>query len=657
MSIAGGVAAPSANAVGPTATRASSIVLPEWLSVLNTYRSMSGLPAVSPNSTWSEGDRNHACYMTMNGMGHDEVSWMPGYTASGDTAAALSNVAVNTATGLTARYWLELWLTGPFHAIGLLRHNLVSAGYGDCVNPSAPVWHSAAALNVISGLGSVTRPSTPIVFPGNGTTTSLDRFVAETPSPVEMCGWSGPAGLPLIAMMPETPSGTITATLTGPSGPLQVCRLSAGNTPAGFAQDTLRGDNAVVVVPRDPLSPGLHVATVRTGTRTVTWSFVVDPSAPPVTTPPSASPIGSPTAFTPLAPTRVLDTRQVGGGGRLTAGSVRPVQIAGQAGVATGSTGVTVNLTVVRPAAGGYVTAYPCTDTVPTVSTVNFAAGQTIANLATVSLSATGALCVHSTAATDVLIDVAGANGVHGTHGLQPVTPTRVFNSRDGAGERLVPDAEYALDLRSWVDGGDAVEVSMVAIGATAPGYLTLWPCGELRPTVSNVNYEAATVRSNHATVIVGRDAELCLASSAPVHVVVDLHAVMTLAATGRFTATTPFRLVDTRSMQFEALQAGFGGSPATGGATVQLAVAGTRGIPADARGVVVNITVAGARGNGWVTAWPCGSISAVSTMNYDALSARASATVLSLSAGGTTCLLTSQTAHLIVDVVGWWTS
>ena len=41
--------------------------------------------------------------------------------------------------------------------------------------------------------------------------------------------------------------------------------------------------------------------------------------------------------------------------------------------------------------------------------------------------------------------------------------------------------------------------------------------------------------------------------------------------------------------------------------------------------------------------------------MNYDASAARASAAVLTVSATGTTCLLTSRTAHVLIDVVGWW--
>ncbi|HUC33851.1 MAG TPA: hypothetical protein VMS14_10625 [Ilumatobacteraceae bacterium] len=631
---------------------ATHVVQPEWLSVLNSYRTMSNLAPVTMNSSWSDADRNHACYMTLNGMGHDELPTKPGYTSSGDTAAALSNIAVNTALGLPDRYWLELWLTGPFHAIGLLRHNLLSVGYGDCENPST-YWHSAAALNVIAGLGNVTRPAAPIVFPGNGATTTLDRFIAETPSPVEMCGWSGEAGLPLIAMLPEAPSGTVSASLSGPGGALQVCPLWSGNTPAGWGRDTLRGDNAVVVVPRARLQPGVHTATVRAGTRVVTWSFVVDPAAPSITSVPSASPIGAPSGYTPLAPTRILDTRQADGGGRLTAGTVRRISVAGRAGVVTGSTGVAINVTAVRPAANGFLTAYPCTASQPAVSSVNFRAGQTIANLAHVSLAADGALCVVSSAATDVVIDVAGAYGPGGTHALRSLTPLRLLDTRTN-GARLAAGSEYSIDPQGNTAAGDAVEVSVVATAAVAAGYLTLWPCGQPKPTVSNLNYETGGARSNHAVVFVG-DGGLCVASSTDVHVVVDLNGVMSTEPAARFTATAPFRLVDTRSLQFEALQAGFGGSAVPGGATVRLTAAGARGIPSGVSALVVNITVVGAGGGGWVTVWPCGTASTASTMNYDAAAARASAAVLTVSPSGSTCVLTSQTAHVLIDVVGWW--
>ena len=120
-------------------------------------------------------------------------------------------------------------MSGPFHAIGVLRPNLQSVGFGKCDLTDTPTWHSGATLDVLRGLTSEPRPAQPVLFPGNGATTNLDRFIAETPSPLTFCGWSGAAGLPIIAMMPE-PAVNPAASIVGPNGPIEACVLSAANT-------------------------------------------------------------------------------------------------------------------------------------------------------------------------------------------------------------------------------------------------------------------------------------------------------------------------------------------------------------------------------------------------------------------------------------------
>ena len=137
-------------------------------------------------------------------------------------------------------------MSGPFHAVGILRANLTQTSYGQCsspTNPSTTTWRSAATLDVIRGLASAAEPSTPIVFPGNGATTSLTRFVAESPDPRTFCGWSGQSvGLPLLALMPAGVSSA-GATITGPNGPVATCVLHGANT-TGIASSILGGDNA-----------------------------------------------------------------------------------------------------------------------------------------------------------------------------------------------------------------------------------------------------------------------------------------------------------------------------------------------------------------------------------------------------------------------------
>ena len=237
-----------------------------------------------------------------------------GYTVEGDVAGNSSNVAVSSTASTNALGHIDLWMTGPFHAIGILRPSLTQASYGQCSsppNPSTTPWKSAGVLDVLRGQTGSWRPSGPIVFPGNGATTSRTRFIAESPDPRTYCGWSGrTVGLPLIAMMPGTATAA-SATLTGPNGPVPTCVLTQGNTD-GVASAILGGDNAVVVVPDAPLVTGTYTASVTSNGGSAQWSFNVDPNAPlaptqvaPTTTTASERcrgvPVGHPVPFRRLA--------------------------------------------------------------------------------------------------------------------------------------------------------------------------------------------------------------------------------------------------------------------------------------------------------------------------------------------------------------------
>ena len=85
---------------------------------------MSGVGPVSANAEWSAQDQAHSCYMLQNGITHDESPGNPGYSSGGDIAGNSGNVAVSSSVTASARNHIDLWMTGPFHAIGILRHNL-----------------------------------------------------------------------------------------------------------------------------------------------------------------------------------------------------------------------------------------------------------------------------------------------------------------------------------------------------------------------------------------------------------------------------------------------------------------------------------------------------------------------------------------------------
>jgi uncharacterized protein YkwD len=633
----------------------------DWLGAVNAYRHMSGLEPVTANASWSQGAREHSCYMVRNStLTHYQDPALPGATPAGAHAGRNGNVAVSPDPYTTARFMIELWLTAPFHAIGMLRPELRHVGYGSCsdTNRSAQ-WRSAATLNVLDGLTGPRGPR-PVVFPGNGARTSLSRFIAESPDPVQLCGWSGAAGLPLIAMLPARVT-TATATLRGPGGPEQVCVLHAHNSADPVARSVMASENAVVVVPRNPLGPGSWAVTVASDGGNVNWGFVVDPHAPllrpgatapppKVNTPAPDVKVGAgPGGFDAIDPVRVVDTRSGVGSARLRAR--KPVMFT-LTNVPPGTVAVSLNATAVGGSGPGFVTLYDCADKVPTVSTLNYTAGAVVPNGAVVPVNARRQVCAYAHTDVDLVLDVNGWVTSSSSSGFTPTGPTRIFDSRSNGG-RLVPyrTTRVAVSGTAGVpDSASAVSVNVTVVDADRAGFVTVWPCGTPRPAVSNINVTAGQTRANNVNVKLGGGA-VCVEGMVGADLVVDVSGFFSPDGSG-FTQVSPTRLVDTRDAN-PVLHAGLPGRPVFGREVVRLKVAGRRGVPGDVRAVVVNVTAVSAHGDGYVTVWACdGPVPSVSTLNYRAGGPPvANGAFVRLSRTGELCMLSHRTAHLVLDV------
>ncbi len=116
-----------------------------------------------------------------------------------------------------------------------------------------------------------------------------------------------------------------------------------------------------------------------------------------------------------VAPSRLLDTRVAIGapGATVAAGATLNLQVTGRGGVpATGVTAVILNVTVVGPGGGGYLTAFPTGDVRPLASNLNFATGQTAPNLVVAKLGGGGTVSLYNGGgAAHLVADVAGWYG------------------------------------------------------------------------------------------------------------------------------------------------------------------------------------------------------------------------------------------------------
>lgn len=650
--------------VGGSARPAIAVGDEDWLGIVNSYRMMSGLDPVVENTTWSTEANNHSCYMLLNGISHHEVPGNPGYTEGGHTAGMNGNVAVSTAVGATARSHIELWMTGPFHAIGILRHNLTASGFGKCADADTRPWRSAATLDVIRGLNTgIPRPSTPTVFPGRGSTVPVHQFIAETPNPVTMCGWTDGAGLPLLALMPNGVS-TASSTLTGPSGPIEVCTLHPGNVTDATARAVLESENAVVIMPKTPLPNGAYTASISSSGGSVQWSFDVDTTAslpsPPSSNPtpqpptgtnntpsaPATSPIGQPSVFEPVTPYRHADSRRGHRVVRLRADTVQTVDLATPL-----TTAVSANFTVAGQSGPGYLSAYNCTSSVPSTSTVNFA-WQPAANQAVVPLSE-GSLCLVSSADTEVIIDVNGWFGPAGdsTTTFVPVAPSRIYDTRGQSVASLRPGEVRTVPVRG-VRGGapagaTAVALNLTAVAPQSAGYVRAFPCDARGASeVSNVNFDTGQTRPNSAIVPLSADGTVCLESDSHLDLIVDLSGHFVSSGGYRFTALQPTRLVDTRSA----------GVPLRPNTVRRVPIAGTAGVPGDVRGIALNVTAVSPGAPGYLTVYPCGQPPASSNLNFhpDDM-AVANGVMVGVDADGHVCLMSDQHVHVLIDVSGAW--
>ena len=247
---------------------------------------------MTENSAWTQGIINHLSYLANTPQGyftgqyqslHTENPASPYYTAAGALEAGRSDLTEG-AVGSSPKQLIDGWLAAPFHAIGMLRQGLQQVAFAD--DPMT----GDAGVDVLGGLdASQSPPSSPVLFPGDGSPTDLWAYSGdEAPSPLETCGWQSlsTVGLPIIALLPSTPDPSLSATLVAPDGNIastatgSLCVVDSQTYlstdpiygPTGLA--ILQADNAVLLIPKSPLGYGSYTATInQPGQQPVSWSF------------------------------------------------------------------------------------------------------------------------------------------------------------------------------------------------------------------------------------------------------------------------------------------------------------------------------------------------------------------------------------------------
>jgi hypothetical protein len=205
-------------------------------------------------------------------------------------------------------------------------------------------------------------------------------------------------------------------------------------------------------------------------------------------------------SFFATPPTRLLDSRTTTGAwsGPLPAGegSVRPLHVVGGSIPAT-ATNVVLTVTATASTAASFLSVWPAGGTRPNASSLNFAAGQTIANSVTVPVGAGGDISFfNAVGAVHVVVDVAGYFDPAVGGRLHVLQPQRLIDSRlplGVSGAWTAGQTQQVPTLPSVPGSASAQRTAWVlnvtATNATAGSFLSPFAYGGPPITSSFLNF------------------------------------------------------------------------------------------------------------------------------------------------------------------------
>ena len=390
--------------------------------------------------------------------------------------------------------------------------------------------------------------------------------------------------------------------------------------------------------------------------------------------------------FHPLPPARILDTRSGLGisNGRVRAGdgSLRTepnpdmrldeannhqTKVTGVGGVPEhGVSAVLLNMTVDQPSADSWLAVYPKLPrtsifedqswfrTGPGTSNLNFRKGQTLPNLVLARVGAGGRIMLENYAGElNAIADVVGwFDTGTGGDGFTGVTPERILDTR-GQGGAFGPSETRHLTVtnRASVPAeATAVVLNVTQIGATAFGYLTVWPTGVNQPNTSNLNGAPGRTRPNLVVSKVGTSGQVDIFNFAgQSDVAVDVVGYFS-ARGGKVYPLSPARIMDTRS-GFRTTAEPLGANEVR-----NIGVAGVGGVPPNATAVIVNVTGTQSTIGSFLTVFPTGqAVPVTSSLNLDMGDPAPNLVMMKVGQGGQISIANARgTAHVIIDVMGY---
>jgi hypothetical protein len=381
--------------------------------------------------------------------------------------------------------------------------------------------------------------------------------------------------------------------------------------------------------------------------------------------------------FSPVGPKRIFDTRpgqspnalRTVAKQKVSGVNELQVQVTDLPGFvpASGVGAVSLNVTATNSDGDGFITVYPCGNR-ESVSSVNYSAGETVANAVIAPVSATGTVCFFSSAPTDIVADINGwfAAG----QAFTAAGPKRVFDTRPGQSPQALRSVSKAkiqagtsievqfTDLAGLVpaNGVSSVSLNVTATNPGASGFVTVYSCGA-RELVSSLNFVAGQTVANAVIAQVSPSGTVCFYSSATTDLVVDINGWM--KAGSSFTATSATRVLDTRAGESPNAIRNVAKGKIGGAYVLEVKVTDLPGlVPATGVGAVsLNLTATNPEGSGFITVYSCGTRELVSNLNFSSNQTKANAVLSPVSTTGTICIYSLTPADVIIDINGWFSN
>ncbi|MFC1439351.1 right-handed parallel beta-helix repeat-containing protein [Streptacidiphilus sp. N1-10] len=327
-------------------------------------------------------------------------------------------------------------------------------------------------------------------------------------------------------------------------------------------------------------------------------------------------------SYTPVAPVRVLDTRAAVGVATTTpvaAGATVNLPLAGTHGIPTDvqKLAVVLNVTVANTSAAGYLSAFSLYDGAqpggPALSTLTWSKGQVIASSVTLPINENSvSFTNHSSGTVAIVADLSGYYAMDGTSGFSALPPSRILDTRSAVGvsTRTPVPAGGVISVPVRGVGGvpanaTAVVLNVTGTQPTKSTYVSVYPDGQSRPTVSNLNLSAGQTLPNQVIVPVGADGKASFYNyNGSVHLVADVAGYYSPTAVQTFHPSNGYNFLDTRTALGVSTT-----TPLGAGATVSVLPYNSQFINQGdtVSAVVLNMTVTRPTSAGYLTMYAAG--------------------------------------------------